>query len=651
MLSKVKLFSALIFLLSFLSANAKDVNVDSFNNLINNASHDSVKAFEYLRLAEELINTDLKGTFSTAQKALEFSVKSDKSHLELKSLNVLGNVYQRRSNNDSALLMYNQALAIAQENNDTKGFAVVYNNIAIIHTYKGEFEKAIDLYLKALEAEEEINNLQGVAQAYNNIAVVYYQTRNFDKTVNYLDKAAEILTEIGDDMNLKKAYNNLGAIQSYNGKVEEALAYYEKAFAICERLNDRHEMSIVLSNMADCYVDLGKYDEAEKALDKALSIKIDENNYRGISYEYENYASLYSKKGDFKTADEYYNKAIDIAKKHRYLSELRGIYNSYSVFLNKIGEHDKAYEMLKASYVYNDSLINQSTSEAMAELETKYETAKKEQTIIEQERDLAEQELKISQRNRLILALSSTALIIILLGLFVVQRNKRKAQAEKDAAVIAEREEGIRAIFEATENERKRIAGDLHDGIGQQLSGLKLAFSKVSEDIKTKLPEEHEKINKLTDVLDDTCTEVRSISHEMMPKSLGENGLVSAIDDMLAKSLRLTGIEHEFEHHGIKDRFAENIELSVYRICQELINNVVKHSGASHVAVQLYKAGNRLILLVEDNGKGMDEKARKGDGIGLKNMNSRINSVNGDINFEPSPDSGTLATVRVPLPA
>jgi signal transduction histidine kinase len=222
-------------------------------------------------------------------------------------------------------------------------------------------------------------------------------------------------------------------------------------------------------------------------------------------------------------------------------------------------------------------------------------------------------------------------------------------RAERDAAIIQEREEGIKAIFEATDHERKRIASDLHDGIGQQMSGLRLAFSRLGSEISVALPIYAAKVGELTEVLDGTCREVRHISHQMMPKSLSENGLISAIEDMLSKSLKFTGIEYQFEHQGIEERLPENLELSLYRVCQELINNVVKHSKASAVNIQLYRLRNHLVMLVEDNGKGMDEQARKQEGIGLKTLASRVNSINGELNFEPSPHAGTVATVRVPL--
>ena len=117
---------------------------------------------------------------------------------------------------------------------------------------------------------------------------------------------------------------------------------------------------------------------------------------------------------------------------------------------------------------------------------------------------------------------------------------------------------------------------------------------------------------------------------------------------MLAQSLNHSPIKYQFEHFQIDSRFDNKVELSLYRICQELVNNIIKHSSATELNVQLYKAKNQLIMIVEDNGKGFQTGDKK-DGIGLLNMNSRIDTVKGIINFDSSPNSGTTATVRVPL--
>ena len=148
--------------------------------------------------------------------------------------------------------------------------------------------------------------------------------------------------------------------------------------------------------------------------------------------------------------------------------------------------------------------------------------------------------------------------------------------------------------------------------------------------------------------LESSTTELRSISHQMMPSALTELGIVDALSDMLHKSLDPIEIKFSFENFGIETRIKENIEITIYRVSQELINNIVKHSGANEVSVQLFKSGDNIILIIEDNGIGIS-KEDKPDGIGLMNISSRLDTIKGKVNFEPSPNSGTLATVKIPL--
>jgi len=135
----------------------------------------------------------------------------------------------------------------------------------------------------------------------------------------------------------------------------------------------------------------------------------------------------------------------------------------------------------------------------------------------------------------------------------------------------------------------------------------------------------------------------------MMPRILQEDGLIPALSDMLEKSFRFSPIQYEFEHYGISDRFREGVEIGLYRISQELVNNIIKHSGANRVSVQLFKNGKYLVLLVEDNGKGFEMNELEKSGIGLMNITSRVETIQGEFNLSPSPQSGTLATIRIPI--
>lgn len=211
-------------------------------------------------------------------------------------------------------------------------------------------------------------------------------------------------------------------------------------------------------------------------------------------------------------------------------------------------------------------------------------------------------------------------------------------------AVIAEQNKGLKAVFEATEEERKRIAKDLHDGVGQQLSALKRGFEELSSKLEGDVQSETVQLKTL---VDEAAAETRSISHQMMPRALTELGLVPAIEDSLNKSLGYTSIKFEFEHYNLKERYDERKEVAIYRIMQELINNVIKHSKATFVSVQLFESKSNLILMVEDDGQGLKQQNREGSG--LLNIKNRLSVFEGKVNIGSSGSSGMIATISIPL--
>ena len=135
----------------------------------------------------------------------------------------------------------------------------------------------------------------------------------------------------------------------------------------------------------------------------------------------------------------------------------------------------------------------------------------------------------------------------------------------------------------------------------------------------------------------------------MMPGALVESGLIPALEDMLNKSLSKSAVSYNFEHSNINERVDKNIETNLYRISQELVQNIYKHSGATEVNIQLFKSQNRLILMVEDNGIGMNTEDGAKKGMGLLNITARVKSMKGELSIEPGPFAGTVITIRIPI--
>ncbi len=223
----------------------------------------------------------------------------------------------------------------------------------------------------------------------------------------------------------------------------------------------------------------------------------------------------------------------------------------------------------------------------------------------------------------------------------LIQTMSEKLLIEKNLI----QQQRTQAVLEAEERERIRIARDLHDGVGQTLAAARMTLGNY---VSQKKIESSEMQNSL-DLLEDSIKEIREISHNMMPSSLTKFGLSSALKQFTNKINALGKIEIELQIIGFKERFDEKIELVLYRIIQEIISNIIKHAEAKKVNIELVRHDQELILIVEDNGCGFDTANTENHGIGLKNIATRVEYLNGNINFDSSIGKGTSVVIEIPL--
>ena len=306
------------------------------------------------------------------------------------------------------------------------------------------------------------------------------------------------------------------------------------------------------------------------------------------------------------------------------------------------GKADEAYVSLKDAMRVKDSLVNTSSEGRIAEMQTLYETEKKQQQINLQHEQL-------SKKNYI---LAGTILLSLLLGLLGVSgwlRFRLKQKANLQNEIMKQQELSAKAVIEAEEDERQRIARDLHDGVGQMMSAAKMNLSAFESDIKFATKEQQLSFEKIIGLVDDSCKEIRSVSHNMMPNALLKNSLASAIHDFIDKMEKKTLQVHLYTE-GLDERLDSNIETVLYRVIQECVNNVIKHAQASTLDISVVKEKDGISATIEDNGKGFDMADKdKMEGIGLKNILTRVEYLKGTVDFDSSPGRGTVVVLHVPL--
>lgn len=554
-----------------------------------------------------------------------------------------------RNDPDYALALTDKALEIALNISNVYLQSRAYSIGGVILKNQGKFAEALDKHLKSKAINDSLNLKRALASNYNDIGIIYKTMGEYDKALeSYLNSNA-ICVDLELTRGIIMTFNNIGTIYEAKNDDENAIAYYKLAYEKAVEAEILDAQAIAMNNLGEIYAENGEGVIAQDYFRRTLAIDQQTNDKLGSAYSLLNMAGTFIGQKAWDSAQIYYDKAETLAKELQAKQLMIFVYHGRTKLMEERGLFDKALQFQRIAENYQDSLYNETRTNQLAEAEARYEAKKKDQEIALLEQDRLRNELANKEYQAERIALISLLILGAMIIYYLFNRNKNRQHELFNRRLLKQKEEHLKAIVETQENEQKRIAKDLHDGIGQSLSGIRLAMENLSLKMSQKLPEESTQIISLTNTIDIACKEVRAISHQMMPRILQEDGLIPALEDMLEKSFQFSTVNYEFEHFGIDKRFRENVEVSLYRIAQELINNIIKHSGANLVHVQLFKRNKMLILLIEDNGSGFQFDTQKSKGIGLMNITSRVETVHGEFNLEPSPKSGTLATIRIPI--
>jgi signal transduction histidine kinase len=227
----------------------------------------------------------------------------------------------------------------------------------------------------------------------------------------------------------------------------------------------------------------------------------------------------------------------------------------------------------------------------------------------------------------------------------------RKEMTEKErlsSLIEAQKDAHLKALMQVQDNERKRIASDLHDSLGSLLSSVRLRFNGLQHEFFQKVPEKAQRFNDSLKLLDEAIDELRQISHNMVPVSLSRFGLRSALQTFVAQINASEQLDVDLQILGLEARLPEVMEVRVYRICQELVQNVLKHAQATTLRIQIIRHNDSLNMMVEDNGVGFmkDSLSR---GFGFSTIQSNVDLFKGTFGIESQPGKGCLALIDLPI--
>lgn len=529
-------------------------------------------------------------------------VKGIKSDTALVNFYILkGQCFVKKTQVGPAIEQFQQALKIARERNDHLSRTSILISIGWAYMEDGKSKDAIQFFEEALQLNPSEDYFSRPLLLCN-IAACYNALREYKLAEDYATRGIAAARKLRNNTDLANGLNILGRSYQEQGYISKAITCMKEAAVVREKVADPSMLASDYLQLSDLY--------------------------------------MISKRPEL--ALQYAKKAEDISLKHSNNLKLAAVYESLSSIYESTGDFKKAASYLKKELVHRDSLERDQYTRALAQMQVQFETQKKTSENLQLKKENLEAKLKNSDQQRWMVILGTGVIMLIASGIYASKLMKSRYKTRMAIEKLNEQKTRTIAIMEAEEKERRRIAGDLHDGVGQMLAAASIQLEKAK---RGQLP-----LDKVDEMIRSAGTEVRNISHQVTPELLMHHGLVKALElevDRLNESHDQTSFS--LYTHIEKALEDEMLSLTLYRCFQELCVNILKHAKATEVNVQLNLHHDEIQLILEDDGVGFDA-ANQHDGLGIRNMKSRIALYEGELLIDSMPGKGTTTMIKIERP-
>lgn len=578
-----------------------------------------------------------------SKKKAQLLVKLSETNLQkIKSLKILGSIYQLTGNTDSSIYCFQKKLEIVKKDylytTDYYQAVIDYVNSA---SDTMESSDLVKMLTEAMSKIDEKKNGRELGIMCSLLGDIFMKNKDFKKAEHYYDKSSKLLTDTDSYFNYytRKAYMNISRNQFSKAKTD-----FESAIKIVND-NSSYKYAFILYNLGYTNYRLKNFDLAKKNLIESLALqkKYNFNNLNSSTYVY---LSLVEKVAQNYVAEKKY---LDAAKSlsENDLNSLKSIYMGYCDYYSRMHDIDNEQIYSDLYTMVDDSINNIETQKVKLKLESIYQ-------LKENRKKLALQQSVIEKESKLktFYLLSAFVLFIFSILIYWVWRKKFNAQKQLNENQISLHEQSLKLMQEnqrteiikekikAKIEERGKLSLELHDGIANEIASLKLSISE-EENL------DQEKIKFVVNKIDKIYNEVRDLSHELDPDNIADVEFSQLVNNLCSLTEK-NGLKTEKNILISKniDELDENILVNIYRIIQEAINNTIKHAYATELKIDIIESEDELYLAIKDNGKGFSVSSSK-PGIGLKNIQKRVNSLSGICDISNS-SFGTTVAVRIP---
>lgn len=563
--------------------------------------------------------------------------------------------YSNIGKNDVSVYFIRKCLNLAKIIKNDNLIARSYYNLGHHSLMVGDFPAALNWFLLSLKIREKIdkNNLH---ELYIGIGDVYSNLKKYSKALEYYTK----VFKLGDknfDANVR-SYISIGNIYLRQNDTSKAFEFYTKAEALIGTYHLKRSQVMLYNSLGLYHQQMGKNDLALKYFFKLIKIGEQTQKKEVIAITNLSISSIYEKENKDKLAIQFATSASILAKEISRLDTYWAAEELLSKIYEKQNKHQLALYHYKEYIITRDSIENKENTEKIVKAQMKYEFEKKE-LIAKAKQDKAKV-IALQELNKQKLIRNSIAgfsLLIVILSIIIVLNYKKRAKISKALAqkseelyqqkavelIKNEQVKSMRNYIKGEENERSRIASELHDGIGGSLSAIKLKLSKIAEE------DENEKIEKVIKNVDVLYHDVRSISHNLITPQLKNSIFIEVINNLVNDIKEATSLEITLEYleEDKINLLSEEIQVTVYRMIQELLKNSIAHSNGTKIEINVTKFEHELNLVIEDNGAGFDTSKKK-LGIGLRNLEARTKALGGKLIIDSVIGRGSAFNITIP---
>ena len=629
------------------------MNKDSLLRLIKSAAENADKVELYINAGQQYEANEPETAKQYYRMANLLSKKLNYKLGEIKYITNYTFILNMQGYFDSSLILNLKSVELSRQIKDSISLAKTLFNTGSSYRLKEDYENAVRYYQEGKNLFETFGNITMKAQANDILQNLYTGMKQYRRAVEFGTKAIKDLKEIDNPSLLGTAYNNLGLNYLNLQKFDSAKRCFNEALSIAKRIDDKSMEVNQYLNMGDVLLQQRNYTSIKPYMEKALIIsrKMEMHESETIALKGLSYYHQYAK--NYALAKSYADSAMEIATRFDFRNERQKIYSHLSNLSYSMQDASMGQYYAIQSNLLGDSNLNETIQKNTLEIEKKYETEKKEKHIIKLEADQKAQQYLIRQKNTLNYILIGAAISLFLVTTLSYRNYQQKQKIQEQRFTDLQTQQQLtatEAVLKGEEQERTRLAKDLHDGLGGMLSGIKYSFNTMKGNLIMTQENAHA-FERSMDMLDSSIKEMRRVAHNMMPEALVKFGLGTALKDFCNDINSMGVLRISYQSINVENVMIEQTTaITVYRIVQELINNTIKHAGAANAIVQLTKTDSTLSLTVEDDGKGFDKNILNfSKGIGWSNIQNRVDFLKAFLDVRTEKEKGTSVLVEIKI--